>query len=415
MDIKGKKLLILGANAIICEIVNAAKALGVYTIVTDYNPIEKAPAKLIADEYWNDSIMDYDVLLFKIKEHGVDGILTGFIDIALLPYQHLCELSGLPCYATKEVLEITIDKAKFKQLCRDNGVSVIPEYDLNTFDPNIINAANKVIIKPVDNSGSRGVVVCDQPKDFDKCLQYALSFSKKKQVVIEQYMELDSISASYTIQDGDITLSTLNDRYVHRSQDGGAVTCLSLYPSHYIENYIEKMNDKVCSMYRNLGVRNGILSIQFFTDGENYYVMEMGYRLTGGQHYMISKAENGISSLDQLIHFAVTGKMADFSIAEKDNARFNNVYCHLYILGKEARIARFEGMDFLKNLPELIHFSQMKMVGDTIGPDGTSAQKVVGLHLKVKDRNDLYRILQAIHRDFHFYDENGNDLTLESM
>lgn len=415
MDIKGKKLLILGANAIICEIVNAAKALGVYTIVTDYNPIEKAPAKLIADEYWNDSILDYDVLLSKIKEHGVDGILTGFIDIALLPYQHLCELSGLPCYATKEVLEITMDKAKFKQLCRDNGVSVIPEYDLDTFDPNIINEANKVIIKPVDNSGSRGVVVCDQPKDFDKCLQYALSFSRKKQVVIEQYMELDSISASYTIQDGDITLSTLNDRYVHRSQDGGAVTCLSLYPSQYIENYMEKMNDKVCSMYKNLGIRNGLLSIQFFTDGENYYVMEMGYRLTGGQHYMISKAENGISSLDQLIHFAVTGKMADFSIAEKDNARFCNVYCHLYILGKEARIARFEGLDYLKNLPELIHFSQMKMIGDTIGPDGTSAQKVVGLHLKVKDRNDLFRILQAIQREFHFYDENGNDLTLELM
>lgn len=415
MDIKGKKLLILGANAIICEIVNAAKALGVYTIVTDYNPIEKAPAKLIADEYWNDSIMDYDVLLSKIKEHGVDGILTGFIDIALLPYQHLCELSGLPCYATKEVLEITMDKAKFKQLCRNNGVPVIPEYDLDTFDPNIINEANKVIIKPVDNSGSRGVVVCDQPKDFDKCLQYAFSFSKKKQVVIEQYMELDSVSASYTIQDGDITLSTLNDRYVHRSQDGGAVTCLSLYPSQYIENYMEKMNDKVCSMYKNLGIRNGLLSIQFFTDGENYYVMEMGYRLTGGQHYMISKAENGISSLDQLIHFAVTGKMADFSIAEKDNARFCNVYCHLYILGKEARIARFEGLDYLKNLPELIHFSQMKMIGDTIGPDGTSAQKVVGLHLKVKDRNDLFRILQAIQREFHFYDENGNDLTLELM
>ena len=98
---------------------------------------------------------------------------------------------------------------------------------------------------------------------------------------------------------------------------------------------------------------------------------------------IISKAENGISSLDQLIHFAVTGKMADFSIAEKDNARFNNVYCHLYILGKEAKIARFEGLDYLKNLPEVFHFSQMKRVGDTIGADGTAAQKVVGLHLKV--------------------------------
>lgn len=413
MDIKGKKLLILGANAITCEIVNAAKALGVYTIATDYNPVEKAPAKLIADEYWNDSIMDYDVLLPKIKEHKVDGILTGFIDIVLLPYQHLCELAGLPCYATKEVFETTMDKAKFKKLCRNNGVTVIPEYDLDTFDPNVINEKNKVIIKPVDNSGSRGVIICDKPEDFSKCLDYSMSFSKKKQVVIEKYMELDSVSASYNIQDGVISLSTFNDRYVHKSPDGGAVTCLSLYPSKYLDDYLEKMNEKVCAMYRNLGVKNGLLSLQFFTDGNDFYVMEMGHRLTGGQHYMISKAENGISSLDQLIHFAVTGKMADFSIAEKDNARFKNVYCHLYILGKEAKIARFEGLDYLKNLPEVIHFSQMKRVGDTIGPDGTSAQKVVGLHLKVKDREDLNRILWDIQQKFHFYDEEGNDLKLE--
>lgn len=413
MDIKGKKLLILGANAITCEIVNAARALGVYTIVTDYNPIDKAPAKLIADEYWNDSIMDYDVLLPKIKEHRVDGILTGFIDIVLLPYQHLCELSGLPCYATKEVFETTMDKAKFKQLCRDNGVPVIPEYDLATFDPNTIDEKNKVIIKPVDNSGSRGVILCTKAESFQECLNHALSFSEKKQVVVEKYMELDSISASYTIQDGAITLSTLNDRYVHRSQDGGAVTCLSLYPSKYIESYMDKMNDKVCSMYRNLGVRNGLLSIQFFVEGENYYAMEMGHRLTGGQHYMISKAENGISPLEQLIHFAVSGKMADFSIAKKDNPRFKNVYCHLYVLGKQAKIARFEGLDYLKKMPELLHFSQMKMVGDTIGPDGTSAQKVVGLHLKVKNRDELNRIIREIQKEFHFYDEEGTDLTLE--
>lgn len=415
MNIKDKKLLILGANAVTCEIVRAAKALGVYTIVTDYNPIDKAPAKLIADEYWNDSIMDYDALLSKIKERGVDGILTGFIDIVLLPYQHLCDLSGLPCYATKEVFEMTMDKAKFKKLCRDNNVPVIPEYDLATFDSNMIDENNKVIIKPVDNSGSRGVVLCAKPETFQECLDYALSFSVKKKVVVEKYMEMDSVSASYTIQDGVVSLSTLDDRYVHRSSNGSSVTCAGIYPSKYINSFLDTINEKMISMYQNAGLKNGVLAVQFFTNGNDFYVMEMGHRLSGGQHYIYSMIENGISALDQLIHFALTGKMADYSIAEKDNARFKNTYCHLFILGKHAKIARFEGLDYLKNLPELIHFSQMKMVGDTIGPDGTSAQKVVGLHLKVKDRNDLYRILQTIQREFHFYDENGNDLTLELM
>ena len=415
MDLTGKKLLILGGGATSIDIVEAARALGVYTIVTDWYDTKRSPAKLVADEYWNEEIFKPELIAQLIKEHDVDGVLTGFTDSYLLQYHRICELAGLPCYATKEVFEMTMDKAKFKQLCRDNGVPVIPEYDLASFDPNTITDKNRVIIKPVDNSGSRGVILCEKPEDYQKCLDFALSFSEKKQVVIEKFMEMDSISASYTIQDGIVSLSTLNDRYVHKSKDAGSVTCAGIYPSKYYDSYMEKMNGPMISMYQKAGLKNGVLAVQFFTDGNEYYVMEMGYRLSGGQHYTYSMQENGISALDCLIHFAVTGRMADYSIAEKDNAKFKHTYCHLFILGKQAKIAKFEGLDYVKCLPELVHFTQMKMVGDTIGPDGTSAQKVVGLHLKVKDRNDLNRIMQDIQKEFHFYDENGNDLTLELM
>ena len=411
-SIKGKKLLVLGGSALMVDPVLRAKELGLYTIVTDWHELEKSPAKQVANEYWTTSLMDYDLLVSKIKENKIDGILTGFTDAFLLAYQHLCELTGLPCYATKEVFETTMDKSKFKQLCRDNGVSVIPEYRLGEFDPSIINSSNKMIVKPVDNSGSKGVVLCERAEDFQKCLDYALSFSQKKQVVIEKYMDMDSISLSYTIQDGVVSLSTTDDRYVYKSPNGGSVTQCSLYPSKYTDAYIERMDTKVKKMYQNLGVKNGVLSLQFFTDGVDYYAMEMGHRLTGGQHYTYTLAENGTSALDQLIHFAVTGKMADYSIAEKDNPRFSHVYCHLFILGKEARIACFEGLDYLHQLPEVIHISQNKKVGDMIGPDGTSAQKVVGLHLKVDNIEHLKRVMKGIEENVHFFDENGNDLTI---
>lgn len=410
--LEGKKLLVLGGGSTSIDIVKAAQALGVYVIVTDYYDTTRSPAKLIANEYWNESITDYDKLCALIKEKGVNGIITGFTDSYLMPYQHLCELSGLPCYATKEVFELTMDKARFKQLCRDNDVPVIPEYDLASFDPSIINDKHKVIVKPVDNSGSRGVILCTKPEDFQKCLDYALSFSEKKQVVIERYMEMDSISISYTIQDGVASLSTTDDRYVHKAASGSSVTQCGIYPSKYTEAYIQKIDGKMKRMYEHAGLKNGVLAVQFFTDGNEFYVMEMGHRLTGGQHYTYTMAENGISSLDQLIQFAVTGSMADFSIAEKENARFKHVYCHLFILGKEAKIARFEGMDYLKKMPEIMHITEMKKVGDKIGVDGTSAQKVVGLHMKVNDFSHLKRVLEDIKQHFHFYDEDGNDLTI---
>lgn len=412
MKLEGKKLLVLGGDAASIDIVKAAQNMGVYTIVTDWYDTKRSPAKLVADEYWNEEIFKPELISRLIKEHNVDGVLTGFTDSYLLQYQRICELSGLPCYATKEVFETTMDKAKFKQLCRDNGVPVIPEYMRETFDPSIINEKNKVIIKPVDNSGSRGVILCTKPEDYQKCLEYALSFSAKKQVVIEKFMEMDSLSVSYTIQDGILSLSTTDDRHVYKSSNGGSVTQCSLYPSKYTEAYIERMDQTVRTMFVNAGVKNGLLSVQFFTDGIEYYAMEMGHRLTGGQHYTYTQLENGISALNQLIHFAITGRMADYPIIEKDNARFAHTYCHLYILGKEAVISCFDGMDYIKKLPEVMLLSQLKKEGDKIGADGTAAQKVIGLHLKVDNVNHLKNVLKDIEHHFHIYDEAGNDLTI---
>ena len=414
-DISGKKLLILGGNAISSEIVNAAKELKVYTIVTDWNDIKTSPAKLLADEYWNDSLMDYDVLIPKIRSLHIDGIITGFTDSYLLPYQHLCELSGLPCYATKEVFEKTLDKSSFKKMCRNSGVPVVPEYDIETFSPSEISENNKILIKPVDNSGSRGIITCDAPEKFQSCLAYSLSFSPKKKVVIEKYIDLDTFSTSYTIQDGIISMSTMNDRIVHKVDGAGAVTNGGIYPSKYIDSYMDKMDMKVRDMYSNLGVQNGVLFIQGFTNGTVFYFYEMGYRLSGGRHFLFTENQSNSSSVKQLIHFAITGKMAEYKIAERDNPKFKDLCFQWNILGKEAVIAKIEGWELIKEMPEVISSSLDKKVGDKIGKDGTTAQKIAGLHMVVRDRDDMFRILRHIYTNFKVYGENNENLVLNTV
>ena len=41
MNLKGKRLLVLGGSRISCEIVRHAKAMGITTGVTDWYPLEK--------------------------------------------------------------------------------------------------------------------------------------------------------------------------------------------------------------------------------------------------------------------------------------------------------------------------------------------------------------------------------------
>lgn len=235
--------------------VRKAKEMGIYTVVTDLHGIDRCPAKLIADEYWDISLMDYETLAPKIKNEKIDGILTGFTDAFLLAYQHLCELTGLPCYATKEQIELSIDKDEFKKLCRKNGVGVVPEYDITCFNPNIISKNNPVIIKPVDNSGSNGIFICDNPNDFDRLKNESLSYSRSGKVLVEKYMQCDDVSFEYKIQDGEITLSSICDRFIHNTEGVGSVTSGLIYPSKYLARYRAEQDLKVVDMFRSIGLK----------------------------------------------------------------------------------------------------------------------------------------------------------------
>lgn len=411
--LNGKKLLILGGDASFCDVVQAAKELGVYTVVTDWNEPIKSPAKLLADEYWNLSITDYENLKKRIEKDGIDGIITGYHDSYLLPYQKLCELTQLPCYISKETFELTMDKANFKKLCRKNGILTIPEFQLNEFDPSSIGPNNSIIIKPVDNFGSRGVIKCKKEEDFNQCLDYAYSFSAKKEIIIERFMDMSSITAFYTLQDGKCSLSSIDDRIVHLSKDGSGVTCLGIYPSRFINEFISGPDIKIRKMFESAGLKNGVLSMQLFTNGKDFYAHEMGYRLTGGHQSHNTKAENDISGLECLIRFAITGKMADFNISDRDNPYFKNYYYNVYVLGKEGKISQIKGEDFVTQMPEVIYFSILRREGDKIGKDGTAAQKIADIHLKVNNENEKHIIFDRIQNHFKILNADGENLMLK--
>lgn len=411
-DLKGKKLLILGSNALSCDIVNIAKSLGVYTIVTDWCKLADAPAKQIADEYWNVSLMDYGTLIPMINENEIDGIITGFTDSYLLPYQHICELAGLPCYATKEQLEWTLDKKTFKEKCRKYDVPVVPEFAREDFDKSIICKNHKVIIKPVDNSGSRGICICDNPGDFEKKLQYSMEFSSKKSVVIERYMECDDVSFEYKIQNGEVTLTSICDRNIYKTCNEGSITSKLVYPSKYTDIYLNTVDKPVRRMFEGEGLQNGVLFMQAFTDGTDFYFYEMGYRLSGGRHYIFTKNQNNDSAVEDLVNFAITGKMSDKHISDIANPFFKNVCSQLSIICQSERIEKIEGWQSIINLPQVIDALPSYVEGDEIGKQGTTASIFARLHIVAKDDKELSHIIDMIYSTLKVRNKKGENIVI---
>jgi len=205
-QLQGKKLLFLSGGALMCQIVKAAKEMGVYTIVTDmYIDHSVSPAKDISDEFWDISWNDTDALARKCRVVGVDGVFTGFSEFCVVAARRLCDALGLPFYATMEQIDITRDKAKFKQLCKKNGVQVVDDF----IDERDIKYP--AVVKPTDNAGSRGISVCYDETELKAGIEKALSFSQSSTYVLEPFLDKPEINVSYTIQDGVASLSCMSD------------------------------------------------------------------------------------------------------------------------------------------------------------------------------------------------------------
>lgn len=412
-ELKGMKLLITGGCRLSEDIVLAAKEMGIYTIVADWHDIHNSPAKMIADEHWEENIKDYNRLANLIRINRVDGIITGFTDSYLVPYAELCDRVGLPSYATAGLFAKTLDKALFKEMCKRNDVPTVPDYNFYEFDSSTLSEHNKIIIKPVDNSGSRGIVVCSNPAKYQECVDYAINYSEKKQVVIEKYIEMDQISVSYTIQDGTPSLSTINDDILYKMPKSGTVNCGGIYPSRYFNLYKGQIDEKVKKMLVREGFKNGVLFMQAFCNGKELYFFEMGYRLSGGRHYIFTENQNQSSSLKQLIHFALTGKMADYLIADRDNAKFNNLCCRFNLIGKSGEISKIEGFDYLQRRPEIIYTSLLKKEGDEVGMEGTTATQLLGAYAVMKDMDDFKHMLVDVYENVKFFNDNGENLVIK--
>ena len=412
--LKNKKLLIIGGDSFSVDIVKTAQSMGIYTIVTDWYDTKRSPAKLVADEYWNTSIEDYDSLTKQIKEHHVDGILTGFTDSYLLAYQHLCEINNLPSYGTKKQFEILTNKALYKEWCKRFNVPTIQQY--NASDTNI---QFPVIIKPVDGSGSRGLHICHNQEELQDAIADSKKSSKQGEVIIERYMTGREVTIFWTFVDGKYYLSAIGNRHVKQNQGENVIPLPVGYtfPSVVIPKYQSEVEEHAKEMFSALGIQNGMMFMQCKIEDGTCYVYDIGYRLTGSMEYKILEVVSGYNPLKMLINFALTGKMTDEDISTKVNPTTMKPCYNVSCLCAPGTIAEINGCDKLMNEEGIIDTILTHYPGETITEEmkGLLTQITVRVLGAVDTQEKLCATMQHIGETIHIKSTDNRQLLLPGI
>ena len=391
-----------------------------HTLVTDNRPLEKAPAKAMADEYRDIDFSDLDAIVRLVKEERIDGVLTGFTDSYMPYYLRICEAAGLPCYGGRRQIAIATEKSVFKEACQAAGVPVIPGISTSSLgeaEAFFQRTEGAVMLKPVDNSGSRGVVRCASPEELPAAFDYAMAFSPGKKIMVEKYLDCDNVAISYFAAGGDIRLSTTDDRRVYKDpESGSSVSAYSEYPSRYTDRYVREVNDAVIGMLKANGFREGMIALQAFVDESSFYFCEMCYRPSGGQHYQLVLDQSGIDELALLIQFAVTGECARDWDADRETPWFRERYGMLRILGTPGeRIARLDGFEALSHLPGVLRAGAALSPGTVVGKAGTTAQVIGTVLYKFSREEDRRQVADGMLSHLAIENEKGESIAWISM
>ena len=416
MDLKGKKLLVLGGTTASLDLVRNAKEMGVYTIVTDDCP--NRVAKDIADEKALISTTDIVALCKLIKEKDIDGVFCGPSEFNLKNVIEICEKSGLPCYTDMETWDKCANKDIFKGYCRKYGVDCTPEYDINldTSLEKLEEIEYPIIIKPVDGSSSAGITVCQKPDEVNSALKKAYAASKSKKIIAEKFIQNDGeiFSVRYLLKDGEAYPYFLMDTYVadpiHRTSLISGFTCA---PSKYLDYYMKNMDAKVRKMLKGMGLKNGTAFIQSLPYNGKIYFHEMGYRLSGGLLYKLTEPLMGVNDLKMMIRYALgDSSAADSEIKKADISCGGRIGAQLMAPLSTGTISRIEGVDVIKNHPGVCDYLQYYNIGDTIEKKviGTLGQHFCRITFVCDTYHELIEMINFFQNTLSVFDKDNNKL-----
>jgi biotin carboxylase len=217
-----EKIIILGAGIMQGPVINIAKELGFYAIALDGS--KTAPCISLADQFEQIDLKDKEAIeTFARSLQSVSeriGIMTAGTDFSA-SVAWTAEKLGLPGIPYEAALNAS-DKSRMRECFKKAG---LPSPDFTTVTAadlplspsslcSLLFSLFPLVIKPVDNMGSRGCRRVDNIEELNEAAKTAIGFSRSGRAIIEGYMEGPEFSVDAVVYHGEITICGLADRHI---------------------------------------------------------------------------------------------------------------------------------------------------------------------------------------------------------
>lgn len=182
----GKKaVLVFGCGELQQSIIGRAHKMGLYVVGID--PCEDAFCKDDVDAFEVVEGQDFEGTCAVVEKHGINAIVTAATDKPLVMMARVAEKYRFPFFSV-DTAKWSTDKFQMKQRFIEGSVPCAKGRLVRSIEETA-DMVFPVIVKPRDNSGSRGVKLCRTKEELIESMAEALEYSKLDSVLVEEYIE----------------------------------------------------------------------------------------------------------------------------------------------------------------------------------------------------------------------------------
>lgn len=344
-----KKLLVLSGDSYHIPFIKKAKEMGCYIITCDF--FEHNPGHQFADEYHNVSYMDREGVLALAQSLQIDGIICFAADEAATTVSYVAEQLGLPSHPYYSV-EIINRKDLFRAFLEKNNFHVPKAKSYPSYEEakeELHHFTMPVIVKPVDSSGSRGVAKITSAEQLEEKVKQALSYSKVKRFLIEEYIEKHGyqVGGDGFSVDGRLVFRCFSNNHLSDANVNPFIPLGGSWPSILTHSLQQKIHDEIQRLLDILQMKTGAYNFDIRVDkNENVYFIEMGARNGGNLIPHIIKYATGIDLIEYSIKAAIGEDCSDLEMVHPKG------YWSCYTINskKSGKLKRIEMKEELKEM-----------------------------------------------------------------
>lgn len=309
-----KKILLLGGSAQQIVAIETAKRLGYYTVLCDYLPDN--PGQYHADKFYLVSTTDKEAVLKVACDEQVGGVLAYASDPAAPTEAYVAEKLGLPG-SPYESVEILCNKDKFRAFLKEHDFCT-PEAkgysDIDEALKDITEGKFKfpIIVKPVDSSGSKGVSRIDFASEANEKLKYAMSFSRGKRIIVEEFVEKYGyqIAGDGLSIDGKLVFRYFANDHFNPKCVNPFVPISASFPYNMPAEVQDKVHAEIQRLLTALNMKTTTYNFDMRIDKDyNVYLMEVAPRDGGNYIPDVIKYATGVDLVECSVKAAMGEKI----------------------------------------------------------------------------------------------------------